>query len=55
MIIRNVYNQIATRHPGYQKTINLITQNYYLPELKKMVQYYIQNCHICRCAKAPRN
>ena len=54
-VIRNVYDQIATGHPGYQKTINFIAQNYYWPGLKKMVWRYIQNCHTFRCVKAPRN
>ncbi len=56
MIIREVvHNQIATGHPGYQKTMSFITRNYYWPGLKKMVQRYIQNCHSCRRAKAPRD
>ena len=36
-VIRDVHDQIATGHPGYQKTISLIAQNYYWPGLKKMV------------------
>ena len=54
-VIRDVYDQIATGHPGYQKTISLISRNYYWPGLKKMVRRYIQNCHSCRRAKAPRD
>ena len=54
-VIRDVHDQIATGHPGYQKTISLIARNYYWPGLKKMVRHYILNCHICRCAKAPRD
>ncbi len=52
MVIRKVHDQIVTSHPGYQKSISLITQNYYWLGLKKMVQCYIQNCHSCRRAKA---
>ena len=36
-VIIDVYNQIATRHPGYQKIISFIARNYYWLELKKMV------------------
>ena len=36
-VIRDVHNQIATGHPGYQKTISLIARNYYWPRLKKIV------------------
>ena len=28
-VIRDVHDQIATGHPGYQKTISLIARNYY--------------------------
>ena len=55
MVIKEVHDQIATGHPGYQKTVSLITRNYYWPELKKLVQRYIQNYHSCRRAKAPRD
>ena len=54
-VIRDVHDQIATGHPGYQKTISFICRNYYWPGLKKMVWRYIQNCHRCRHAKAPRD
>ena len=36
-VIRDVHDQIATRHPSYQKTINLVTRNDYWPGLKKIV------------------
>ena len=29
MVIRDVHDPIATRHPGYQKTISFIVRNYY--------------------------
>ena len=54
-VIRDVYDQIATGHPSYQKTISFISRNYYWPRLKKMVQRYIQNCHCCRRAKTPKD
>ena len=54
-VIRDVHDQIASGHPGYQKTISFIARNYYWPGLKKMVQRYIQNCHSCRRAKALRD
>ena len=41
MVIRDVHDQIAIGHPGYQKTISFISRNYYWAGLKKMVQRYI--------------
>ena len=55
MVVRDVYDQIAIYHPAYQKTISFITQNYYSPELKKIVQRYIQNYHSYRCTKAQKD
>ena len=54
-VIRDVHDQIATEYPGYQKTVSLITRNYYWLRLKKMVQRFIQNCHSCKRAKTPRD
>lgn len=36
-IIKDVHNQIATKYPGHQKTISLITRNYYWLGLKKII------------------
>ena len=55
MVIREVHNQIAIGHPGYQITVSLITRNYYWSRLKKMVQRYMQNCHSCKRTKASRD
>lgn len=50
-----MHDQKATRHPSYQKIINLITQNYYWSELKNVVQRYIYNCHSSKRVQAPTN
>ncbi len=54
-VIREVHNQIASGHPGRQKTISLLVCNYYWPKMKDTVYRYIRNCHTWRCAKAPRD
>lgn len=55
MVIREIHDSIATEHPGYQKIVSHIAQNYEWPGLKKMVWCYIQNCHSCSCAKASKD
>ena len=50
-----MHDQIATGHPGYQKKVSFIVQNYYWPRLKKIIQCYIQNCYSCKCVKTPKN
>ncbi len=54
-VIREVHDQIASSHPGWQKTISLLVCNYYWPKMKDIVYCYIRNCHTCRHAKAPRD
>ena len=55
LVIREVHDQIASGHPGRQKTISLLARNYYWPKMKDTVYRYIRNCHTCRRAKAPRD
>ena len=54
-VIREVHDQPAVRYVGTRKTILLIQQHYFWPKMKKDVDRYIRNCHICRRAKAPRD
>ena len=55
LVLREVHDQIASDYPGCQKTVSLLARNYYWPKMKDTVYRYIQNCHICRRAKAPRD
>ena len=54
-VIREVHDQPAVGHAGIRKTILLIQQHYFWPKMKQDVNRYIQNCHVCRRAKAPRD
>ncbi len=54
-VIREVYDQITSGHPGWQKTISLLLRNYYWPKIKDIVYHYIRNCHTYRHAKALRD
>jgi hypothetical protein len=46
------YNTPAAKHPGEAKTLELLNRNHQWPEMRKDVDRYIQNCHICQCSKA---
>ena len=54
-VIRQVHDQIAVGHPGYARTFRLINQCYYWPRMDRTIKRYVQNCHPCRRAKAPRD
>ena len=55
LVLREVHDQIASGHPGRQKTVSLLAHNYYWPKMKDTVYRYIRNCYTCRRAKAPRD
>ena len=54
-VIQEVHDQPAVGHAGVRKTMLLIQQHYFWPRMKQEVDQYIQNCHVCRKAKAPRD
>ena len=51
-VIQEVHNQPAVGHTGVSGTILAIQQHYFWPKMKKDIDQYIRNCHVCRRAKA---
>ncbi|KAF8676527.1 hypothetical protein AX14_004875 [Amanita brunnescens Koide BX004] len=41
-------------HPGVAKTLELITREFWWPNMKKDVENYIKGCHICQTVKPDR-
>src|SRR5690349_3402634 len=39
-------------HPGKAKTLELITREYYGPNMRRDIQQFVRNCHTCRRTKA---
>ena len=54
-VIREVHDQPAVGHAGVRRTMLLIQQHFFWPRMKRDVDQYIRNCHVCRRAKAPRD
>ena len=54
-VIREVHDQPAVGHAGVRKTILLIQQHFFWPRMKRDIDQYIRNCHVCRRAKALRD
>ena len=50
-IISSHHNSPITGHPGYQKTQELIEQQYYWPGLALDIRTYITRCDRCACFK----
>ena len=54
-VIKEVHCQKATGHPGQRKTMKLISQSFIWKGMTKDINQFIQNCHTCHRAKAPRD
>jgi hypothetical protein len=54
-ILQNHYDPPAVGHPGRVKTLELIDRTYYWPTLRKDVDRFVRNCHICRRINATRH
>ena len=49
------YDEPTAGHPGRDRTLELLGQNYYLPEARKYVETYVATCDVCARAKAPHH
>ena len=45
---------VAAGHPGREKTLELLSREYYWPKINSDVERYVQNCQICRRTKSFR-
>jgi hypothetical protein len=54
-ILERCHDSPLAGHYGNAKTIELITRNYWLPGLRRMVRKYLAGCDVCKCAKASRH
>ena len=54
-VIKEVHDQPAVGHLGVERTLNMIRRHYYWPAMHREVEQYLQNCHVCKRAKASRN
>ena len=49
------HNHILSRHPGQNKTVDLICHNYTWPRLREFVKKYCKSCTTCMRAKPQRH
>ena len=45
------HDSVATGHPGRAKTLELVSRNYWWPDLTKFVHKYVDGCDICQRTK----
>ena len=46
-ILKSRHNAITAGHPGQAKTLELISHDYYWPQMRKFVNRYIEGCDAC--------
>ena len=46
------HDEPTASYPGCDRTLELLSQNYHLPEVRKYVETYVATCDICARAKA---
>ncbi len=46
-LIREVHNQLFSKHLEIHRIIDLLRQNYYWPYMRQVVEQYIRNCYSC--------
>ena len=54
-VIKKIHNQPAVGHPDKKQTSNMIQRHYYWPHMRKTIEQYVWNCHVCRRAKTARD
>jgi len=47
-LLQDHHDPPAVGHPGHAKTLELIARRYYWPSMRKDVDRFVQNCHVCR-------
>jgi hypothetical protein len=54
-IIREVHDQFASKHSDMRRTHKYLSKWYYWSQVKKLIERYVRNCHICKRFKATRD
>ena len=53
-IIRDHHDSVAAGHPGWYKTQELVTQNYWWPYIQSDIRKYVDGCETCQRSKTHR-
>ena len=54
-MLQDHHDPPAMGHPGHAKTLELLTRKYFWPSMRKDVDQFIRNCHVCRQMKSTRH
>jgi RNase H-like domain found in reverse transcriptase/Reverse transcriptase (RNA-dependent DNA polymerase)/Integrase zinc binding domain len=54
-LLTEAHCQIASAHPGIQKTRQILRTRYYWRNMDKDIKRFVRNCHACRRSTIPRD
>jgi len=54
-LLQDHHDPPAMGHPGRAKTLELLARKYYWPSMRKDVNRFVRNCHVCRQTKSTRH
>jgi Integrase zinc binding domain len=54
-VIRKHHDGPLLGHPGVSKTCGLVTRNHWFPHIPRLVQQYVDSCHLCQTVKPSRH
>ena len=51
-ILKNYHDNPSAGHPGREKTFEIISRDYFWPQMRKYISQYVRNCHTCHRSKS---
>ena len=54
-LIAKHHDEPTASYLGHDRILELLSQNYHLPDARKYVETYVATCDICARAKAPHH
>src|SRR5260221_9856394 len=51
-IVHAHHDSVMTGHPGWWKTLELVSHNYWWPGISHYVASYMAGCNVCNCCKS---
>lgn len=51
-IMKLYYNAPSAGYPGYEKIFELVSREYYWPNIREYIRQFIRNCYVCQRSKA---
>ena len=54
-LIQNHHDAPAAGHPGWAKTLELLTRSYYWPKMYRDIDRYLKNCYTYQRARTSRH